>query len=83
MNPCRPYRPKLSILDYVQVFGIIGWVFQGILYDISHSYKQNIFATCGEGVNVYDYNRTTPIRTFDWGVDTVHKIRFNPVEVSI
>uniref|UniRef100_A0A915I637 DDB1- and CUL4-associated factor 13 n=1 Tax=Romanomermis culicivorax TaxID=13658 RepID=A0A915I637_ROMCU len=54
-----------------------------MIYDITHNYRQAIFATSGEGVFVWDYSRTTPLRAFDWGVDSVQKIRFNPVETNI
>lgn len=54
-----------------------------ILYDISHHETKSIFATCGEVVSIWDETRDTPIREYQWGVDTVHKIAFNPVENEI
>lgn len=60
---------------------LIIMIFQHILMDISHHWKANTYATCGETVHVWDHQRAAPVREFNWGVDSVHKIRFNPVEV--
>ncbi|KFD45460.1 WD domain, G-beta repeat protein [Trichuris suis] len=54
-----------------------------VLMDIAHSRKDDIFATCGSSVCVWEHSRATPVRTLDWGVDSVHKIRFNPAEPEI
>ena len=32
-------------------------------------------------MDLWDESRTVPIRTFQWGVDSIHNVRFNPVEV--
>jgi len=55
------------------------------LLDISHHWSSTLFATCGdgEGVYVWDEQRTSPVRCFNWGVDTVQKIRFNPIETNL
>ncbi|VDP09087.1 unnamed protein product [Soboliphyme baturini] len=50
------------------------------LQDITHHWKDAVFATCGEGVSIWDQEHSSPIRSFVWGVDTIYKVRFNPVE---
>ena len=100
-------------------------VFQGI----DHHWNENKFATCGEVVEIWDEERSEPVRSvlfgwtqilevklidhrslckaigrtinacdeftsgkftfltyvrsFTWGVDSVHSLRFNPVETHI
>ena len=41
-----------------------------------------MFATCGEQVDIWDENRAEPVRSFTWGVDTIHSVKFNPIEVK-
>ena len=41
-----------------------------------------MFATCGEQVDIWDENRAEPVRSFTWGVDTIHSVKFNPIEVN-
>lgn len=57
--------------------------FQNILYSIDHHWKENVFATCGEKVEIWDEQRSTPMRTFSWGVDSVSSLRFNPIETHL
>ena len=57
--------------------------FQNIFHGIDHHWKNNTFATCGEQVDIWDENRSEPIRSFSWGVDTLHSIKFNPIEVQL
>uniref|UniRef100_A0A2R5L3U4 Putative sof1-like rrna processing protein n=1 Tax=Ornithodoros turicata TaxID=34597 RepID=A0A2R5L3U4_9ACAR len=56
---------------------------KGVLMGISHHYKENQFATCGETVHLWEEERSEPLRTLNWGVDTIYCIRFNPVEVNL
>ena len=42
-----------------------------------------MFATCGEQVDIWDENRAEPVRSFTWGVDTIHSVKFNPIEVRV
>ncbi len=53
------------------------------LQDVTHHWNKNQFVTCGEGVSLWDHHRSSPVKTFNWGVDTVSKIRFNPVETEL
>jgi len=48
---------------------------------IDHHWKENQFATCGDKVDIWDISRATPTRTFDWGIDTIDSVKFNPIEV--
>ncbi|KAK9882994.1 hypothetical protein WA026_001209 [Henosepilachna vigintioctopunctata] len=54
-----------------------------ILYGISHHRRDPIFATCGEVCQIWNESRSEPIKTFQWGVDSLHDITFNPVETTL
>ncbi|GJQ81524.1 hypothetical protein Trydic_g4886 [Trypoxylus dichotomus] len=54
-----------------------------VLGGISHSYKGSTFATCGEICQLWERSRNEPIRTYQWGVDSLHAVAFNPVERNI
>lgn len=50
---------------------------------LSHAAKSDQFATCGEAAQLWSRGRSVPTRTFQWGVDSVHHIKFSPVEVHL
>jgi len=42
------------------------------------------FATCGGSVvELWDRTRSEPVRTFEWGSESTHSVRFNPVETQL
>jgi WD repeat and SOF domain-containing protein 1 len=54
------------------------------LLNVDHSYSDDIFATSGGVVQVWSYERSAPIQSFDtWDIDTVAKLRFNPSETNV
>ena len=59
------------------------FIFQTLFHSMDHHWKDNIFATCGDQVDIWDEMRAEPIRTFTWGVDSIQSVKFNPVEVSL
>jgi WD repeat and SOF domain-containing protein 1 len=52
----------------------------GFLY-IDHHWKHHQFATSSVGIQVWDYTRSEPIHSYEWGADSVTTVRFNPAEV--
>ncbi|OZJ04087.1 hypothetical protein BZG36_03394 [Bifiguratus adelaidae] len=50
---------------------------------ISHHRKDPLFATSGATVDIWDENRSEPIHTFSWDVDTINTVRFNQTETSV
>jgi len=50
---------------------------------LSHAAKSDQFATCGEATQLWTKGRAVPSRTFQWGVDSVHHLKFSPVEVHL
>jgi WD repeat and SOF domain-containing protein 1 len=56
---------------------------KGLLTTMDHSYQNEHFVTGGDTVQVWSQNRTSPVTTFDWGMDTVTRVKFNPVEANL
>ncbi|XP_057530140.1 uncharacterized protein LOC130808698 [Amaranthus tricolor] len=50
---------------------------------VDHQWGGNLFATAGARLDVWDHNRSQPVNSFEWGVDTVVSVRFNPGEPSL
>ncbi|KAF7283838.1 DDB1- and CUL4-associated factor 13 [Rhynchophorus ferrugineus] len=55
---------------------------KSVLTGISHHRQSNIFATCGEIVQLWEESRNEAIRSYEWGVDTLHDIAFNMIETN-
>lgn len=53
-------------------------MFQGI----DHHWQDSVYTTCGDQVDIWHKDRSAPVRSYKWGVDTVHSVKFNPVEVK-
>jgi WD repeat and SOF domain-containing protein 1 len=53
------------------------------LSSVHTHYSEPIFATGGNVVQIWNYERSHPIETFDWGIDSVVKVRFNPSETNL
>lgn len=56
---------------------------KNLYHGIDHNWNSDDFATCGEQVDIWNENRADPIRSFNWGVDTIHSIKFNPIETHL
>ena len=53
------------------------------LENIDHSYNDSIFSTAGRVVAIWNYERQTPIHTFNNSTDGFIRVKFNPVENNI
>lgn len=54
-----------------------------VFQSVDHKWSDNSFATCGQQVDIWEVDRAEPVRSFSWGVDSVHAIKFNPVETHL
>lgn len=54
-----------------------------MMQGLDHSYTDDLFATGGPIVQIWNYERSSPIQSFEWGVDTVTKVKFNPSESNL
>ncbi|KAF9954601.1 rRNA-processing protein sof1 [Mortierella alpina] len=50
---------------------------------ISHHRSDNIFATSGSTIDIWDHDRAEPVQTLNWGVDTINTVKFNQTETNI
>ncbi|KAI1317814.1 rRNA-processing protein sof1 [Mortierella claussenii] len=50
---------------------------------ISHHRSDNIFATSGAEIDIWDHDRAEPVQTLNWGVDTINTVKFNQTETNI
>jgi len=57
---------------------------KGTLTGITHHRTEPQIATCGQAATtLWDLTMQAPIKEYKWGVDSVHCVRFNPVETSL
>lgn len=54
-----------------------------LITGLSHHRTEPIFATCGEVCHLWEETRSEPLKTLEWGVDTLQSIAFNPVQTSL
>ncbi|KAI3925878.1 hypothetical protein MKX01_014518, partial [Papaver californicum] len=59
------------------------YVWKNAFWAVNHQWGGDQFATAGAQVDIWDHNRSEPIRSFEWGKDTVISLRFNPGEPNI
>mmetsp|Transcript_19701 Transcript_19701/g.35664 ORF Transcript_19701/g.35664 Transcript_19701/m.35664 type:complete len:447 (+) Transcript_19701:79-1419(+) len=50
---------------------------------IDHHWGKPLFITTGDTVDVWDYERSTPLSSFEWGCERVITAKFNPAEPSL
>jgi len=50
---------------------------------IDHHWKKPMFVTCGDTLDVWDYNRSQPLSSFEWGCERIITTRFNPAEPAL
>lgn len=80
---------KSSILDNPIDFiardyqPIASYIADGFLENIDHSYTDKLFATSGQVVSIWNYERNTPIQTFKTCLDGFVKVKFNYAENHI
>lgn len=54
-----------------------------ILTGITHHKDEPIFATCGETCYLWQEERSIPLQTMSFQVDTMHDIKFNPIHTYL
>ncbi|RWS08905.1 ribosomal processing protein-like protein [Dinothrombium tinctorium] len=56
---------------------------KSVMMGIDHHWEKPIMITCGESVQLWEESRSEPLQSLEWGVDTVYKVKFNPVETDL
>ncbi|KAI8867409.1 WD repeats and SOF1 domain containing-like protein [Ramicandelaber brevisporus] len=59
------------------------FVSNDIISAVDHHRKDPMFATCGSRIDIWDVNRSQPISSLSWGVDTINTVRFNQTETHV
>jgi len=54
-----------------------------VLTSIDHHFSERRFATSGQVLQIWSYERSLPIQTYDWGIDSILKVKFNPAEPNL
>lgn len=54
-----------------------------VLTSITHHRSDPVFITCGEACHMWEETRNEPVRTFQWGVDSLHDVKFNLVQKNL
>lgn len=54
-----------------------------LLTQADHHWNKPLIMTCGEVCELWEENRSTPLTTFEYGVDTIYNVKFNPIETDI
>ena len=66
-NATKNYNPRAT------------YVSKQMLSYIDHSFGENLFASAGSCVQLWNYERSVPLQTFEWeAVDSITKLKFNP-----
>jgi len=50
---------------------------------IDHHWSKPMFVTVGDTVDVWDYARSTPLSSFEWGCERIITAKFNPAEPAL
>lgn len=51
--------------------------------DIDHHKKEHNFATGGPTLLFWDTARSEPVQSFEWGADSITRVRFNPAQHNL
>lgn len=50
---------------------------------VDHHWQKPLFVSVGDTVDVWDYQRSNPLNSFEWGCERVITARFNPAEPAL
>ncbi|GFE53718.1 ribosomal protein processing [Babesia ovis] len=53
------------------------------LNGLDHHWGENILATAGDSLEVWDGQRSVPVMKFDWDSEALYCVKFNPSDVNI
>ena len=51
--------------------------------DVDHHQKEHTFATGGPTLQLWDTSRSEPVQAFEWGADSITRVRFNPAQPNL
>ncbi|XP_073315754.1 uncharacterized protein [Primulina huaijiensis] len=81
--------PLPSLMDSGDIFNseakepLAVYVWKNAFRAVDHQWNGDLFATAGAQVDIWNHNRSQPVNSFEWGIDTSISVRFNPGEPNI
>jgi len=54
-----------------------------VTMSLDHHRSRPLLISVGEKVELWEETRSEPLKTFQWGCDSTHVVKFNPVEVDV
>lgn len=54
-----------------------------VLGNVEHSLGGEEFATSGQVVQVWSYQRSKPVQQLEWNVDSILKVRYSPSDPNV
>ncbi|GJQ09274.1 hypothetical protein GpartN1_g1065.t1 [Galdieria partita] len=55
----------------------------GVVMCVDSHWKEPVFASCGEGVDIWNLKRSNPYVHLSWDTETVYHVRFHSVETNL
>jgi WD repeat and SOF domain-containing protein 1 len=56
---------------------------KSFLLSVDHHRTEQMFATSGSQVDLWNHERAEPVASFSWGADSISTVRFNQTETSV
>lgn len=77
---------NIHLYDFAKVFEsqlssvepTIKFLSKSVISNVDHSWDKAEFATSGELVQIWSYERSKPIYKLPWGCESVLKVKYNP-----
>lgn len=70
-DPDEPLEPVNSLIG------------SSLTMAMDHHRNKPLLITTGEKVELWEETRSEPLKSFTWGCDSTHAVKFNPVEVDV
>lgn len=67
----RNFTADRRISTQEKMISVNVWRSPSSILSLDHHWKKPLFITTGETVDVWDYNRSEPINSFEWGTNRV------------
>ena len=79
-NPFRSSSGGSKVADTVAFQEVAAFAGKSPFQGIDHHWKDSRFATVSTALELWDPARSTPVHSFNWGVDSMLSCKFNPAE---
>ena len=79
-NPFRSSSGGSKVADTVAFQEVAAFAGKSPFQGIDHHWKDSRFATVSTALELWDPARSTPVNSFNWGVDSMLSCKFNPAE---